>query len=422
MNMIETMKEHGLALVFDDIESMRNGPEYIADEFNKRLIHDTGSLVSRLSSLPYSQIYSFENRPEKYMYVVGCYHNPGQWAGHRYNRTCPISIFENMDESLRNDIRNNRCLLVFDQVQEGNHASWLWDWFRDNAERFNLPICNMLYLTADLSANDSYQRWRNESLSTDELNIVPDMAVQCYDFAYTNRHNNLPTWRDHINYKLENLNKIKLFNCLNRRVALHRQWLYVRLYQENLLEDSLVSMDHFYASIGDLGTNACLDQNTIDQACSLLPLTIDDADFTINKFLNLNTEIYLNSWFSIVTETHADNDQQVIISEKTLKPILAAHPFMVYGSRRVLHYLKELGFKTWPGIWDESYDYKYDFYRLDTIINNIKTVKQERDLMEWFKRFEDSVSHNQSIALKLYWENQKPKHKIVEVWNKFISK
>lgn len=420
MSLVEEAKSKAIALVFDDVDNMRNGPYYLADDLNNRLVHDKGSIVSRIMSLPFTSVHDFEHRPDRYMYIIGCYHNPGQWAGHRYNRTCSISIFDTMSDKLLADVRSGKCMLVFDQVHEGNHATWLWDWFYENSQRYRLPLKNVLYLTADLSAKDAYYKWCKDANIPDDLNIIPDIAIQCYDFAYTNRFSKLPTWSDHINYKIENRSKIKLFNCLNRRISVNRQWLFLRLYQENLLKDGFVSMDFFEPSIRDLGNNACLNQDDIDKACELLPLVIDDADFANNKFLNLNADIYLNSWFTIITETHADNEQQVIISEKTLKPIIAAHPFMVYGSRKAIQYLNDFGFKTWPNLWDESYDFKYDFYRLDTIINNIKTVKQEADLLEWFKRFEDPVLHNQTLAFRLYWENQPAKNQLIDLWLDFL--
>lgn len=43
-------------------------------------------------------------------------------------------------------------------------------------------------------------------------------------------------------------------------------------------------------------------------------------------------------------------------TEKTVRPIMACKPMLVYGARYFLRRLRELGFKTYHTCWDESYD------------------------------------------------------------------
>ena len=43
-------------------------------------------------------------------------------------------------------------------------------------------------------------------------------------------------------------------------------------------------------------------------------------------------------------------------TEKTIRPVMAAKPMLVYGPRNFLRHLQELGFKTYNSCWDESYD------------------------------------------------------------------
>ena len=43
-------------------------------------------------------------------------------------------------------------------------------------------------------------------------------------------------------------------------------------------------------------------------------------------------------------------------TEKTIRPIMAAKPILVYGPRYFLARLRDLGFRTYDEIWDESYD------------------------------------------------------------------
>ena len=43
-------------------------------------------------------------------------------------------------------------------------------------------------------------------------------------------------------------------------------------------------------------------------------------------------------------------------TEKTIRPIVAGKPMLVYGPRNYLANLRNLGFRTWNDHWDESYD------------------------------------------------------------------
>ena len=94
---------------------------------------------------------------------------------------------------------------------------------------------------------------------------------------------------------------------------------------------------------------------------------------------------------------------------------------MVWGNRKTLRYLRDLGFKTFCDQWDESYDTVYDFYRLDRIVDNVKKMKSLDDKMEWFKRCEDVTCHNQELALKMSWDSSKQYGMLKKVWLELIA-
>jgi hypothetical protein len=57
----------------------------------------------------------------------------------------------------------------------------------------------------------------------------------------------------------------------------------------------------------------------------------------------------------LVCETYAYGDT-FFPTEKTVRPIMAAKPFLVYGPQGYLRRLRDLGFRTYADCWDESYD------------------------------------------------------------------
>jgi hypothetical protein len=74
---------------------------------------------------------------------------------------------------------------------------------------------------------------------------------------------------------------------------------------------------------------------------------------SLSQVIPLN--VYNQTAYSVVCETNWENDN-VFFTEKTVKPILARRLFVLLGNRYSLAMLRDLGFKTFGSIIDESYD------------------------------------------------------------------
>lgn len=70
-------------------------------------------------------------------------------------------------------------------------------------------------------------------------------------------------------------------------------------------------------------------------------------------------KIYQKTAYSMVCETNFDN-RWAFMTEKITKPLIACRLFIVLSSRGFLANLRDLGFKTFHGIIDESYDAEPD--------------------------------------------------------------
>lgn len=57
-----------------------------------------------------------------------------------------------------------------------------------------------------------------------------------------------------------------------------------------------------------------------------------------------------HSWCSLVVETNSDQGSSRFITEKTMRTISNAHPFVVYGAAGTVDYLSSRGFDTFPDI------------------------------------------------------------------------
>ena len=125
-----------------------------------------------------------------------------------------------------------------------------------------------------------------------------------------------------------------------------------------------------------------------------------------------NKEPYLETYFSVVTETPF-TESTYFSTEKIFRPMLHFHPFIVYGSPYTLKNLQELGFKTFNGFIDESYDNVLSpFKRMQIITREVKRLcsMDKIDLHNWYYDMHDILLHNRELMKEygvLYKESQK---------------
>jgi hypothetical protein len=89
----------------------------------------------------------------------------------------------------------------------------------------------------------------------------------------------------------------------------------------------------------------------------------------------LQAEPYIDTYFSLITETVATG-QRYHLTEKTFKPIALGMPFVLLGTQGSLKYLRSYGFKTFEGIWDESYDDAEDQVRAQRIASLLRSLDE----------------------------------------------
>ena len=81
-----------------------------------------------------------------------------------------------------------------------------------------------------------------------------------------------------------------------------------------------------------------------------LPTSVDStasADYVAADYCNSRIEVVLETLF---------DDNRNHLTEKTLRPIACQQPFIIAATPGSLEYLRSYGFRTFEGIWDESYD------------------------------------------------------------------
>ena len=353
----------------------------------------------------------FKNRKLYKNFIIpsGVTHSPWDWTGYTdlgkvYDPYAQKrkSVFAHINPKMLGALRKRRAYLLLDQSHEGYHTDWLFDWFHDCCNKYDVSPDRVIYVTGNLSVEKQYEAYcSNKNIQT-KLFVVPHIQFEelIYDSAQK-QVSVLPTLKDHLIYKSQN--KIHLYNCFQKRARPHRIWMFYYLYKNNLLDDGLNSMNTFGNSFYE---GKSISPEEQQELLKILPMYPRKGlnDFMKGEFegplggqyeRDLYHQETRDSWVSVVSEaSYAENT--CFISEKSFKPIAARHPFIMCGNKNSLTYLKELGYKTFEGFIDESYDSMNTWERYQAIIDNLLKIKSmsEKQKLDWYASMQDILEHN----------------------------
>lgn len=133
-------------------------------------------------------------------------------------------------------------------------------------------------------------------------------------------------------------------------------------------------------------------------------------------------EIYLDSYIYIVTETNFEKD--IFLTEKICNPMAVLQPFILFGAFGYLKYLRSLGFKTFNGFINESYDDEYnDKKRYLMLCNEIKRISELplEELHNWYLSIKDILIHNRNHLL-LFANKLMFKENLEKLANEWVTK
>ena len=335
------------------------------------------------------KIQKLQKGNEKYIISTGVNHSPSDWAENK------ISPFEFLPDYAIDDLRTGKAMVLFDQSLEGYQSTWLWEYFHTQCESYSIDPRSLIYVTGNLLAESQYKKWRLKNKESG-INVISYVNFEADMYRRSLDLNINVNFQDHLTYKQSN--DIKLHNCLQKRLRNHRIWLYYNLYQNDLITDSLSSMNKFPDEPSWMQGKS-LYNDTFRKSREILPLLVygkENTEFDDSYYIGrILKEVYLDTWVSIVSEaSFADVENTIFLSEKIFKPIICRHPFIVFGNRGSLKKLRSLGYKTFDGFIDESYDDLPTFDRLPAVIESIKKIQQIKDKYSWFNSMQKILDHN----------------------------
>ena len=258
-----------------------------------------------------------------------------------------------------------------------------------------------------------------------------------------------------------------VFNCLNKQPNRHRITVYQHLMEKQLMHQGIVSFNKpgdstIMGRLPEYLYNQLPITYDVSEQSDQVIMSYGDIEFTQaieqsdqTEITNQFADLFQQTHLSLVTETllgNIDNDESYcssrkphygdcdaimyynterrvlqcpvcgkdrnnpktpewvpyyycgFITEKTFRPLLNGHPFLLVGPKHTLKMLKHLGFKTFDVAWKEDYD------DIDLPIDRIARVMQiledlcNKTPEEWQvlnKKLLPILRHNQQIMLNL---------------------
>ena len=383
--------------VFEDVKQSTNFID--CNDLNKSTIRRFGSSVITSAIHPRTRLSINDPLPDHFIIAAGVNHHPEDWAGPPWIKDDRASVLANLNSVYLQSLQEGRALLLLDQSLEGYQTSWLWEYFHADCAQHNVNPQAIIYVTGNLIADTQYEDWADQKTLADRIKVIPYMHFEKDIQRIATQMKLTPSVDSHIKYKLTNPTKV--YNCLQKRPRVHRSWFYLYLFKNNLLDHGLISTNHYGNHIPNID-GIRVPQDLLEEGAKLLPLIVhgepnntkDDQHY-INRILD---KVCLDSWVSIISEaSFVDSEETLFLSEKLFKPIACMHPFIVLGNRNSLKKLREMGYKTFDGFIDESYDSLPTFERFQAIITAIKKIIAIEDKAAWYKSMQDILEHNYNV-------------------------
>jgi len=110
-------------------------------------------------------------------------------------------------------------------------------------------------------------------------------------------------------------------------------------------------------------------------------------------------DLYCNHFLEIVPETFCNNC--LCVTEKTLRSIMAKTPFITVAPAGQLQHVRSLGFRTFEGIFDESYDQELNLEkRIDMVLDTLEQITH-RGAQNVYNLCHDILEHNHRNLMTL---------------------
>ena len=317
------------------------------------------------------------------------------------------ALIAELPNKVKKLLRKRMLQLVFVFPHEGFHLDAHWWMEKLNAAivQNNLSGIYSYFIFGDINFARNYDQWVTSNPMGQQGIFTKAIGYDYFQFLYRQQYllrtdplevglftldNAVAFIKPGNSYERETLHTVPTaedkthdllnFNGLPRP---HRMAIVSELHRLGFDETSYISfLLRYYGEVeGEIEYREQWKSNIIDMAENLFKYK-SQKDYLLEFFnepkhieLDVSTEqlkqddrfydkkLYESSYFSLVNETiftEPENknswDTQLFITEKTYKPLMNYHPFIVVSLPHTLRYLRQQGFETFPEMFDEYYD------------------------------------------------------------------
>jgi hypothetical protein len=224
-------------------------------------------------------------------------------------------------------------------------------------------------------------------------------------FAYFPDHELLYWRRNRDTAPAELHNRIRPYEfvVLSRTHKWWRASVIADLQQSGMLTHSMWSYNTNLI-LGDSPTDNPVEQQSgVDVPAFMRngPYTCDELSADQHNDHSMSvTAHYTDAYFNIVLETHFDADGSggTFLTEKTFKPIKNSQPFVLVAPAGSLQCLRDLGYRTFDSVLDNTYDLETNnTQRWLKIKHTLEQIQQDPHGM--LLACQDDILHNQQLFL-----------------------
>ena len=186
----------------------------------------------------------------------------------------------------------------------------------------------------------------------------------------------------------------KDFLFLNAKIhKANRINLAVDLFQRGILDNGIYSLNtsHTSTELYPL-VQHLIDQYSFGHFYSNIPHSPDNIEYDSESDHYLgypfDYTLYEKTKYSLVAETHYENNP-FLLTEKTARPILNKHPFVIASTVGFLKQLHEFGYHTFNELWPEEYDLETDTTkRLSLVADTVEYINN--NTVDWIYAYQIS--------------------------------
>mgnify|MGYP001262746531 CR=1 FL=1 len=378
-----------------------------------------GKVYSRTSNISYlkydGKVYDIINKDvkdledgDKYFIPVGVADSPQEWMCDHWGNCNFENIFTKLKKNKRyfEDLKNGNAFLMIDNSLEGYHCDEIFDYLYDNSVVNNISPKQIFFITGNLNIENNLKDWSKENPGKQTINVIPYSHFE-YDIGMkvvemTKEDNSaLPTMKGHLECKeiMESNGKdaVRLYNFLNKKPRGHRMWLLNTLRKWNMIGNGWVASNKYDRNSLKIDFFET-PKEELDDCNEILPMfpfeNVNDKPFK-HYMYNFNNEAILQSWITIISETHFDDSQKTLfLSEKTFKTIACQTPFFILGNKHSIKKLNEMGYQTFDGLLNEKYDNLDSIHRINAIVDELRMFQANQKKFRHFKWMESIFRHN----------------------------